>query len=226
MRDGTCKTDVISHRVEVIKMHYIELTQAQSDRLAAALGTDGSLPALRALSVIGDLAPGGISKLTRALARGTVPLLRDLSLYSWDTGFVPVENILDLVADMLEERVRNPRCKRLELFNVGYDWLSLGSLAARSRMLQVLLPSVVELPLLSWNQAYEPFFLEVHAPFLKSISLDYGGNAFSWKVLEATPALREIWAADASDLDGGILQSISTAMRHGALRSLEKAGAL
>jgi len=161
------------------------LTRHQSDLLAAAFEKDAALSALRILHVNYTLAPDGVSKLTRALRRGTAPQRQDLHF-----PFLPDARCRDdkmtAVADMLEARARIPGCKRLERFNVNRCWLSGGLLATRIRLLRVLLPSILDLPdMLTWNQAYEPSFIEARAPYVTALDvcLQRFGGVFSWKML-------------------------------------------
>jgi len=60
---------------------------------------------------------------------------------------------------MMEARVRLPGCKRLELFvSGGTCWSDPALLANQIRLLRDLLPSVKELPLLTWAMPIKRLF--------------------------------------------------------------------
>lgn len=130
---------------------------------------------------------------------------------------------IDSVADMLEARAHIPTCKRLECLELNC-WFDRASLAARGRLLRVLLPSVVELQTVTWNRAFESCFLEARAPYLKCviIFLENEQVTFSWNMLAAAPALASVnifnngWLFEES-----ALQVVTAASRHGALQNLQ-----
>lgn len=154
------------------------LTLEESDLLAAALEKDEALPALKELDV-GYLAPGGISKLARALARGTAP---QLQILYFCLANATCEN-MDSIADMLEARARIPGCARLERFE-GIHWDRNVSVETLPRILRALLPPIVEFIYFDWSDAFEPCFREVQAPYLTSMEVSLEGNrgVFSSKV--------------------------------------------
>lgn len=97
--------------VECVELLYWEETRPESvSALIGALEIDGALPMLRRLSVNLYRPPGAILQLARALARGTPPLLTDLTIEYCET------NDLEALADMMEARARLPGCQRLRDF--------------------------------------------------------------------------------------------------------------
>lgn len=184
--------------------------------MAAALGLEGALPALKSLSVAYQLTHNGLSNLARALTGGTSPQLQDLSIGSFGKAYDMVS-----IADMLEARASILGCARFEDLSVNnYRWFGGASLETQIRLLRVLLPSIWNLSRLSWKRGFGDCFCEVKAPFITELELsaDEGNiSDFSWKVLEAVPALESI------DICGGgtsFLKPVSTALRHGALQNL------
>lgn len=96
--DGSCR------RMENLFLSQVAgetLTQERWNLLAGALEKDRVLrvlPALRTLNIICRLNFGALSRLTRALARGSAPHLQNLTLY-W--GEV-LDDDLAAIADMIE----------------------------------------------------------------------------------------------------------------------------
>lgn len=131
----------------------------------------------------------------------TVPLLEHLSLVF---GTENDGKAMAFIADMLEARVCIPGCKRLnslDLYRPGpfgsigdYHWLNRGSLGTQIRILRVLLPSLGCLSHCEWNQAFEPCFRDIKAPYLESMQFYQGhdGSLIPWQVFESTPALVKI----------------------------------
>lgn len=95
---------------------------------------------------------------------------------------------------MLEARARIPGCKRLATFTGDDECFDGALLVTRIRLLQVLLPSVKTLGRYTWNQAFEPCFLEARAPYRTDFKvwLEDEEHVFSSGVLEATPAIEAI----------------------------------
>lgn len=127
---------------------------------------------------------------------------------------------------MMEARVRLPGCKRLELFvSGGTCWSDPALLATQIRLLRALLPSVKELPLLTWDNAYQASFCEVKAPYLRVFRCECkNSQTVPCDVFEAAPALAtiDIWSHDQTLLDGVALRAISAALRRGALQNLQE----
>lgn len=93
---------------------------------------------------------------------------------------------------MLEARARIPGCQRLKPLTLQKDWLSLGPLDSQIRLLRLLLPSLISIPAVLWNAAFEPIFLESRPVFLEALHLRLvdGGSGPAAEVLEAMPALK------------------------------------
>lgn len=127
---------------------------------------------------------------------------------------------------MMEARVHLPGCKRLELFvSGGTCWSDPALLATQIRLLRDLLPSVKELPLLTWDNAYQASFCEVKAPYLRVFRCERkNSQTVPCDVFEAAPALAtiDIWSHDQTLLDGVALRAISAALRRGALQNLQE----
>jgi hypothetical protein len=90
-------------RLDISAYFESSMTQEGVDLLARALESDGALPKLQALMVHCGKTPVALSKVTKALASGTSPLLEDLCLL-WDDH---CENDLDVITDMLEGRAHS-----------------------------------------------------------------------------------------------------------------------
>lgn len=142
---------------------------------------------------------------------------------------------MDIIADMLETRARIPDCKGLECFEGTDGWFNLAPLETRVRLLRVLLPSVNVFPKFSWKQSFGSCFLEVQAPHLTTFSvwLDNDRTIVSPKVLEVVRELVTFAAGPGSSededeedeedirLSAAPLQSVTTALRNGALCKLQ-----
>jgi len=170
-------------------------------------------PLLAEVTLNYEMTPDGLSNLARALMGGTAPQLQDLGMGgigSFNKGYDMV-----IIADMLEARASIPGCARFKSLRVGnYRWFDDASLETQIRLLRVLLPSIERLPDLSWKRGFVDCFCEVQAPFLTDLELSPdGGSDFSWKMLEAAPALMSIVFTD--DCNGGtsVFKSVSTALR-------------
>lgn len=93
---------------------------------------------------------------------------------------------------MIENRARQPDCKRLEILEAG-DWLEEGSEAARLRLLRALLPSITRLEGATWSNAYEACVLKAQPMHLAYFGVKLRDDAApSVEVLEAMPALNEV----------------------------------
>lgn len=64
-----------------------------------------------------------------------------------------------------------PDCKRLASFEGGNS--SEASLGTRIRMLRALLPSLEGLRMLRWNRDFELCFVEVRAPYLRTVEIGF-----------------------------------------------------
>lgn len=125
--------------------------------ITAALEVDGALPALRSLRFGIYLSEAGVIALARALAGGAAPALQHLGIRtSFSEGN---EEVWDSVAGMLEARANIPGCARFESF--GDDWLDIRSLVRKTRILRALLPSVKDLPFVTWGPEIEACLCEV-----------------------------------------------------------------
>jgi len=161
------------------------MTQGGLDLLVGALVMDGALPALRTLYVDCASTPGALSKMAKALAGGTSPLLKELCLF-WDDVS---DNDIEIIANMLEARASIPGCKRLDYFEGNGGCFNEAPLAIQIRLLHTLLPSIKKLPIFLWSPAFEPCFLDVHAPCLTRLDICFedDGSAFSANVLPPAP---------------------------------------
>ena len=134
---------------------------------------------------------------------------------------------------MIEARARLPECKRLEYFALqdGWCWFDEVWPATQVRLLRALLPSLKKLNTslkkfntFTWQNAFEPYFLESKAPCLEEFRcrIEDFGPVFSPNVLEAAPALLRIEVeCGNSTIGGAALQAISAALRVGALQNLQ-----
>lgn len=199
------------------------LTQKGLDLLSGAFEADGALPKLRILVLSFVLQPGGLSKLPKALAGGTAPLLQKFLFNATECN----EDDLASIADMLEARALIPSCKILEsLEGIGNDhWFDDATLETKIRLLRALLPIAKELPAFTWENAFEACFLQAPALYLTCIEVAFEDDRgfFSWRMLEAAPALVTIVMGCRDQISNGTaaLQSITTALRTGALQSLQ-----
>ena len=128
---------------------------------------------------------------------------------------------------MVEARASLPGCARFENFDVN-RWLNQAPLEKKIRLLHALLPSVKELSNFRWNTAFESCFCDMQPPSLTNLELRVDEGClivFSWKALEAAPALQSIrirdWFRIARASIGG-LKSVATALCHGALQNLQE----
>lgn len=201
------------------------MTQEQLDLLAGALEFDGALPGLKSFVVECDWPTHGVPKLARALAGGTSPLLKHLSLRWGD------DDDLDSLADMLEARASIPGCKGLESLDFPEldDWFDEVPSTTRFRLLRAMLPNVKRLPRLTWESEFELCFREVQAPYLTALSLwldeeEEGQTVFSDNMLDSVPALVKIEVEVFGEhlLGVAVLRSLSSALRRGALRNLQE----
>lgn len=124
--------------------------------LAPAFSVEGALPALKRLCITVDLTPGALNDLAKALAKGTAPQLQELVIFIADC----LE--LEAFADKIEARARLPECKRLEYFALqdGWCWFDEVWPATQVRLLRALLPSLKKFNKFTWQNAFEPYFLE------------------------------------------------------------------
>lgn len=210
-------------RVEMISLGSFlrreTLTLQHESLLAAALGLEGALPALKYLSVEYQLSTDGLIALSRALQGGSAPALRGLVICGHLMG--DYNNAWDPMASMLEARASLPGCARFENFSMNC-WLNNAPLDTQIRLLRALLPSVKKLPMFRWKHAFEACFVEIKAPFLTVLDVilcENNGAFFSWKVLEAAPALEII---KFSNHGTSPLKSISVALEHNALQNLQR----
>jgi len=92
------------------------------------------------------------------------------------------------------------------------------------RLLRALLLFTKALPVLTWKEAFEACFLEAPAPHLSfEVWVGEEKGVFTWNVLKAAPALVRIDIGYAGQTPGAIaLQSITTALRNGALQNLQE----
>jgi hypothetical protein len=200
------------------------MTQQGLDLLAGALEADGALPKLRVLVIACALPPGGLSKLAIALAGGTAPSLRIFHFDATECN----EDDLGSIADMLESRALIPSCKKLDsLVGLGNDHcFDEATLETEIRLLRALLPFTKALPAFAWGNSFEACFLEAPAPYLTCIEVALQGDVgvFSWRVLEAAPALVSILIGCVNQMPNGTraLQSINTTLRNGSLQKLEE----
>lgn len=203
------------------RRHSETLTLEQENLLVRAFEAEAALPALKTLQVDHALSLGRLIALSRTLRGGTAPLLQHLDIHGrlWGTR----DEVWDVIADMVEARVSLSGCARFESFDVC-DWLNIAPVEKQTRLLRALLPSVKELPSFQWRHAFEACFVEVKAPFLTVLHVpidEEDETIFSWKALEAAPALHTIRTDDmgeTSDLLGAkVFKSVTTALRHGAL---------
>jgi len=85
---------------------------------------------------------------------------------------------------------------------------------------------VKELPSFTWEQAFGPCFFEVQAPYLTSllIYLKKDETLIPCTVFMALPTLVELCIDNGTErmLDATALQSVTAALRHGALQRLQK----
>lgn len=124
-----------------------------------------------------------------------------------------------------EECASIPRCSRLECFRGNVGWLDEAPVAIQARLLRTLLRSVKELPEILWDAAFEPCFLDVRAPYLRSLDVCFedDDSVFSWNVLAAAPAFEEIQIAPFYDinLNAATWRLVIVALRQGALQKLK-----
>lgn len=164
------------------------------DVIAHAMSVQGALQALERLSLAFLWQPGqggvrSLPTITGALGlEGVAPVLRELELDYW-----PLDNEdMEALAAMIENRARQPDCKRLEILDAG-DWLEEGSEATRLRLLRALLPSLTRLQEPIWHPAYEACVLEMKPVHLTHFGVRVHDDAPpSVEVLEAMPALVEV----------------------------------
>jgi hypothetical protein len=207
--------------IESITLAARSLTRMCPIDLAPAFSVEGALPALKCLCITFDLTPGALTQLAKALAKGTAPQLQELVISNAD------DLEFEAFADMIEARARLPECKRLEKFGLEYGWCWFDKVwpATQVRLLRALLPSLEKFGTFTWQDAFEPHFLESKAPSLEEFCCrcEHFGTVFSSKVLEAAPALLRVEVGCGnSKIGGAALQAISAALRHGALQNLQE----
>lgn len=105
----------------------------------------------------------------------------------------PLDNEdMEALAAMIENRARQPDCKKLDILEAG-EWLEEGSEVARGRLLRGLLPSVTRLEDYTWRPAYEACVLGAQPVHLTYFGVRVQDDAPpSVEVLEAMPALDEV----------------------------------
>jgi hypothetical protein len=151
-------------KVEAIRVHASNEPLESLQPLAAALQMEGALPSLRILEVSG-FSFDVLSQLPIALRGGAVPQLQELS-----GDFLDMR--LEILADMLEARARNPGCNGLHHVNTSSSCLERASLEMQLRLLCVLLPSIRKFHKFRWNDAFKSCFVEVKALHLTNFHVE------------------------------------------------------
>lgn len=204
------------------------MTWERQNLLAAALEVGGALLVLRTLHIDCPLNPGGLSMLARALMGGTSPQLQKLRFDSSKAD----DNDMNDIAIMIEARAGIPGCQRLESVEGENEaWFDRRSREVRIRLLRALLPSVNELPPLTWHASFEACFCESQWPFVTRLevfldeeSFEADMTVFSSDVLASMPSIVTIklCADTCSVLGARALESITAALQCGALQALQR----